>query len=43
MRDLSASTPAEAWNPELEMAIFDLQAWVQARTAAAAPGADPPP
>ncbi|MCK6505033.1 hypothetical protein L6R53_16815 [Myxococcota bacterium] len=36
MRDLSASTPAEAWNPELDMAIFDLQAWVDA-------GATPPP
>jgi len=40
MRDLSRSTPAEANNPELSMAVFDLQAWVDAG-AIANPGRSP--
>lgn len=30
MRDLSRTTPAEADNPQLLMAVFDLHAWVEA-------------
>lgn len=44
MRDLSRSTPAEIYNPELNMAVFDLQAWAEA-TLPASPGRGilPPP
>ncbi len=35
MRDLSRSTPAEIHNPELSMAVFDLQAWADGLNAEA--------
>lgn len=34
MRDLSASTPAEIYNPELSMAIFDLKGWAEGQAEA---------